>query len=614
MGVMSVKSNDRKTTVLIVGAGPTGCTLALLLAKRGISVSLVERNDEPQQHPAACILSTRTMEVFREIGVEEQIRKACQNPMERGYINWVISLAGRELGRCWVVPDDLLGELAVSPTQMVQFPQHKLEPMLWRLIDEAPSVAFYRRHQCLRVSQSSEEVSATLTHGANGETVVLRADYLIACDGASSPVRRSLGIAMNGPVLQHMMGMHFFADLGRLVDHRKGILYWVLNPDVMGVLIAHWLPTEWVLFTPYFPPQQTPEQFTPAVCLQLIASAIGTGDVHDLQLQHVIPWVLTAKLAETFQLGRVFLAGDAAHSFPPTGGLGLNTGVQDAHNLAWKIAAVVRGLAPAELLATYETERRPVARTNLEHSVRNFESMNELNKVVGLDMAKLRTLTAVQTNRLFRSLPKSWQRGLINTALRWAMKRLARLNKDGACGDRIRADFQALLPGQAPHYRFLGLDLGFSYSQGALVPEASPKPQAADPVIDYRPTTWPGSRLPHLWVVRGSTRLPLFDVVDPEGFLLLTHPSGNKVWHDVARSLQQDLAMPITCLSLGAHGEADLVDVQSRWPHLSEVEPTGAVLVRPDGHVAWRCLREPTAPLAEMRAVLTHIGLLPSPA
>lgn len=609
MGAMNAESKDQRATVLIVGAGPTGGTLALLLAKMGISVALVERNGEPQQHPAACILNTRTMEVFREIGVESPIQSACQSPFERGYITWVVSLAGRELGRCCVVPEDLRGERAVSPTHMVQFPQHKLEPLLWRRIDDEPAITFYRRHQCLAVAQDDGQVSATLSRSPGGETVVLRADYLVACDGASSPVRRGLGIAMNGPVLQHMIGMHFFADLGRFVDHRKSVLYWVLNRAVMGVFIAHWLPTEWVLFAPYFPPQQTPEQFTPAVCLDLIAAAIGTRDVPDLKLQQMRPWALTAKLAETFRRGRVFLAGDAAHSFPPTGGLGLNTGVQDAHNLAWKIAAVVRGRARPELLDTYETERRPVARANLEHSVRNFENMNELNRVVGLDVNHLKKLTALQTSRLFRVLPPRWQRGVITAAMRWAIGRLSMLDREGERGEQARARFGALLPGQAPHYRFLGLDLGFSYTQGAVICENSPQPRAADPVIDYLPTTWPGSRLPHLWILRDGARMPLFDVLAPEKLVLLTHPAGRQHWQDVTRALRPELAMPLDCWSIGPSGEADLVDVDSRWTDLSGVGPAGAVLVRPDGHVAWRCLHEPAAPVEEMKAVLERLGL-----
>src|ERR1043165_4063236 len=205
-------------TVLIIGAGPTGSTLALLLARLGISVSLVERNAEPQRHPAACILNTRTMEIFREIGVEASIQASCQNIFDRAMITWVVSLAGRELGRCHILPD-LKDLLAVSPTHAVQFPQHKLEPLLWQQVQEHPNIAFYRESTYLAVTQDDNGVSAVLTQGVAGNRNVLRGDYLVACDGASSQVRRELGIAMTGSVLQHMIGIHFLADLGRWVDH-----------------------------------------------------------------------------------------------------------------------------------------------------------------------------------------------------------------------------------------------------------------------------------------------------------------------------------------------------------------------------------------------------------
>ena len=388
------------TTVLIIGAGPTGCTLALLLAKLGISVALVERNAEPQQHPAACILNTRTMEVFREIGVEEQIQAACQNPFDRGYITWVVSLAGRELGRCRVVQDreELL---ALSPTYTVQFPQHRLEPMLWQRIQRHPGITFYRHSQCVAVTQTDDEVSATLVQPTTGEQNFLRGAYLVACDGASSLVRRSLNIAMSGPVLQHMIGMHFVADLRAFVDHRPGVLYWVLNREVLGVLIAHWLPTEWVLFVPYFPPQQTFEDYNPAVCLDLIASALGTRDVPDLELKMAGAWVLTAKLADRFRWGRAFLAGDAGAQFSTD----RRTGPEHRGSGCAQPGLEARGCGArprrARLLDTYETERRPIAEINLRHSVRNYEKMNDLNKVVGLDFAHLRMLTAIQNSRMF---------------------------------------------------------------------------------------------------------------------------------------------------------------------------------------------------------------------
>ena len=608
MMIMTATENGQHARVLIIGAGPTGCTLALLLAKVGVPVALIEQNAVPQQHPAACILNTRTLEVFREIGVAEKILAACQNPFERWRITWVVSLAGRELGH-QAGTEDLETALALSPAvHPVQFPQHKLEPILWQKIEQDSRIDFYRSHQFRHLEQNGDGVNVTVENRTTGETVILTGAYAVGCDGASSHVRRALNIAMNGPVLQYMMGIYFVADLRRYVEHRKSVLYWVLNRNMLGVLIAHWLPTEWVLFTPYYPPQQSPDQFTPDVCLDLVHRAVGTYDIPDLDVKLVRPWVLSARLSERFQQGRVFLAGDAAHSFPPTGGLGLNTGVQDAHNLAWKLTAALRGRACPELLATYHAERRPVAMANLEHSVRNFENMNELNKLVRLDFNKLKTLQVIQNARIFRALPNAWQRGLVNAVLKLALRRLALLDRDGTRGERVRAQFQALLPGQVAHYRFLGVDLGFAYSRGAVIPEDSPKPVPPDPVMEYLPTTWPGSRLPHLWVHRNATRLSLYDLVEPEALLLLSHPQGQELWRAAVRAVQSDCAMPLLCRSIGRGGTVDLVDEDSSWERLSETEATGAVLVRPDGHVAWRCKRAGSMPHQELHAVLLQLG------
>ena len=602
---------SQSDSVLIVGAGPTGCTLALLLARVGIPVALIEQNAQPQQHSAACILNTRTMEIFRQIGVEEQIRGACQNIFERGLITWVVSLAGRELGRGSALPDNLEKTLALSPTHTVQYPQHMLEPMLWRRIERQPGIEIKKNHRLVSIQHDWKGVTAILKGGTAREHVALRGTFLVGCDGASSIVRRSLGIAMDGPILQHMIGIHFHADLGDLVNHRKSILYWILNKDLMGVFIAHWLPTQWVLFAPYFPPQQLPEQFTESVCLELVRKAVGRsagaqerGSAGDFQIQRIRPWVLAARLARSFRHGRVFLAGDAAHCFPPTGGLGLNTGVQDAHNLAWKLAAVLKGRASADLLYTYESERRPIARINLDHSVRNFANMNALNKVAGLDWRQLKTLEAIQASKFFRCLPSGLQSGLVNFAIKLGLRRLARLDSSGPEGEKLRNKFRALLPGQEPHYRFLGLDLGFAYTEGAIIPESSRKPEAANPVVDYLPTTWPGARLPHLWVRRGPERLALYDLLDGEAFLLLTHPMGGQTWRDAVAASQKVIALPITCLSIGPERTADLMDEQNVWPGLSEVEETGAVLVRPDGHVAWRCPKAPKDSSTVLKEVL----------
>jgi 2-polyprenyl-6-methoxyphenol hydroxylase-like FAD-dependent oxidoreductase len=600
--------SEKRSRVLVVGAGPTGLSLALLLARAGIRCTLVERNTAPQAHPAACILDTRTMEVFREIGLGEAILAASQNIFERANITWVVSLAGRELGRCSALPPDLDALLALSPVHTTQFPQNRLEPMLWRAVRETPGIDFRPGHECTAVRETVNGVVATLA-GPAGRTT-LTADYLVGCDGATSPVRKLAGIGSDGGPIQHMIGVYFTADLGALVDHRRSILYWVVNPDALGVLIAHWLPEEWVLFVPYYPPQQAAESYTEGRCRDLVAQAVGLMPP-DLRINLVRPWTLAATVARRYRRGRVFLAGDAAHAFPPTGGLGLNTGVQDAHNLAWKLAAVIRGEAGDALLDTYETERRPVARINLEHSVANFDRMSDLLQVVGLSLKQQERLQAVQASRMFRSLPASWQRNAINLALKQALAPLQIFNELSGRGERARHEFERRIPGQARHYRFTGLDLGFAYEEGAVIPDGTPRPVADDPVIDYRPTTWPGARFPHFQVEKNGEKLPIHDLIAPECFTLLAGITAATAWRRAVRMAAGPERFRIACLIVGLGPDADLRDDAGNWSRLSEVGPTGAVLVRPDGHVAWRVHAIPDDPAAALEAALHRLLSLP---
>jgi 2-polyprenyl-6-methoxyphenol hydroxylase-like FAD-dependent oxidoreductase len=590
--------------VVVIGAGPTGLTLALLLARAGVRVTLVERNTVPQAHPAACILDTRTMEVFRETGQADRIIAESQNVFERAGISWVTTLAGRELGRCTALPPDLDALLGLSPVHATVFPQNRLEPMLWERVGEMEEIDFRPGHECLSMAETEHGVTCTLASGERKMEV--SADYLVACDGTGSPIRRLAGIGTDGRLIQHMIGVYFTADLGAMVNHRKSILYWTLNSDALGVLIAHWLPEEWVLFVPYYPPQQSAESYTESRCRSLIEHAVGIMPP-DLRIKLVKPWSLGAAVADRYRQGRLFLAGDAAHSFPPTGGLGLNTGVQDAHNLAWKLAAVLRAEAGPDLLDTYETERRPVARINLEHSVANFDQMSDLLQVVGLSLKQQERLQAAQNSRMFTSLPARWQRNAINIALKQALAPLQIFSETSGRGERARHEFERRIPGQARHYRFAGLDLGFAYEKGAVIADGTPRPVAEDPVIDYRPTTWPGSRLPHFAVVRGGETISVHDALLPNGFTLLSGTQAATAWRQAVRNVAGTLRMPITCQMIGPGPDADLRDPADAWPGISEVERTGAVLVRPDGHVAWRAQALPDAPAEALDAALHRL-------
>jgi len=597
--------------IVVVGAGPTGLTLALLLARAGVRVTLVERHTAPQAHPAACILDTRTMEVFRETGLADRIVAESQNPFERAGITWVTSLAERELGRCSALPPDLDALMAASPTHATVFPQNRLEPILWEAAQANPLIDFRIGHECLAINDTGDGVTCTLAAGERRMEVT--ADYLVGCDGTTSPVRRLAGVGSDGRIIQHMIGVYFTADLGRLVDHRKSILYWTLNPDALGVLIAHWLPVEWVLFVPYYPPQQTAESYTESRCRSLIEHAVGLVPP-DLEIKLVRPWSLGASVAERYRAGRVFLAGDAAHSFPPTGGLGLNTGVQDAHNLAWKLAAVTRDEAGPGLLDTYEMERRPVARVNLEHSVANFEQMSDLLEIVGLNLKQQERLQAAQNSAVFTKLPPRWQRNAINIALRQALGPLRILSEASGRGEHARHEFERRIPGQARHYRFAGLDLGFVYEQGAVIPDGTKRPVAEDPVIDYRPTTWPGSRLPHFTGQHGDTTISVHDALLPDGFTLLVGPHAAPAWRQAVRQAAATLRMRVACLVIGHGPDADFRDTGSVWSSLCEVGRDGAVLVRPDGHVAWRITGLPEDPRAALDAALRRLLSLPDAA
>jgi 2,4-dichlorophenol 6-monooxygenase len=550
---------------LIAGAGPAGMMLALLLRRLGVSACVVERRGGPQRAPAAHVVNARTFEICRQAGVDMQALEAASTPpTDAGATYWVTKLGGEVFGRlCFERQEDDV--LALTPTPLRNLSQHRFEPILLDALGASGAEAPRFGHRWLSAEADADGVTSTVEEIGSGRRYEIRSRYLVGADGAGSPVRRWLGITPLGPDrLMSFVMIHFEANLRALVHDCPGVLYWICDPDCMGTLVAHDIEREWVFMHSWDSDRESVESYDAARCEALVRHALTTPDV-DLTIRTISPWVMTCQVAERYRDGRVFLIGDAAHRFPPTGGLGLNTGVQDAHNLAWKLAAVLAGNAPATLLDSYERERRPVAEYNAEQSLLNAARLLEVPRALGFsedhEVAR-RNFAAV-------------------------------LDSESA-----RREVAAVIDNQAEHFDMLGLQLGFAYEDGALLPDGDARPAVANPVREFVPCSHPGARLPHGWLPDG--RSSSLDLIRLDRLTLLVGPDGS-AWLEAARSIRPALA----CLTIGA-GDTDLRDW---WSSVLGMATGGALLVRPDQHIAFRSRAAVADPVAVLqRAVAAALG------
>jgi hypothetical protein len=372
-------------------------------------------------------------------------------------------------------------------------------------------------------------------------------------------VRERLGIPMLGPDgIGNLLNVYFHADLGRFIEGREGALYLIVNPETPGVFIALDNQCRWLFNTPFhLEAGETLADFTPERCTAIVRRAAGDPRLA-VDVRSVDPWVMRSQVAERYRAGRVFLLGDAAHRFPPTGGFGMNTGVQDAHNLAWKLAGVLQGWAGEALLDTYEAERRPVGQSNADQSLKNT-----------------------------RQMPVPARRGATEE------NPLAAVEDDTPAGQALRDAIASGIGRTREHFSAQGQAKGFAYGSAAILPDGREAGEGQSTVERYVPSARPGSQAPHAWIdsphapLRGApgptAPRSLLDLYGPR-FTLVAGPRGEAWRASAARS-----GMPLDVWVVGS----DVVPRDVDWCALYGVEADGAVLVRPDGHVAWRAPSRP---------------------
>jgi 2-polyprenyl-6-methoxyphenol hydroxylase-like FAD-dependent oxidoreductase len=535
----------RRVKVLIVGGGPVALLLALLLNRFRVECVLVERNPTTHEHPRARLINARSMEILRVLGLDETIRS-----LSPGYSEaWasVESIAGGEIARTRPEPDAGQG-----PSWKCFVGQDDLERALVAVLSQAQHVQMLFATEFVSYEESPDEVSVTTRDCGSGAETTWQADYLVGADGAGSTVRAQCGITLEGSAaIASVVSEYWSADLSSLPVSRDAGGFFVLSKDPVLPPISSVLRDGrdglWMsMFTTVLAPGSKSRPWDDEHVLEMIRAQLGDPTL-GVELRENETWQLSSQVAARYRVGRVFLAGDAAHLMPPTGGFGMNTGLQDAHNLAWKLNAVLRGWAGPALLDTYESERRPIAQSNAEWSSGNAP----------------RFITPATRASSMPALAEAVHSGNSDRVMFWLRE-------------------------MENHTHSAGRALGFWYEHGAVIPDGTVPPLPDSRF--YTPSDRPGGRFPHLWLDAADRRSTL-DWFD-EDFVLVAGPLAPE-WLEAGGKASRSAGVPLQLRTLPSTDRSDGLRLGLR----------GAVLVRPDGHVAWRMPWLSSDPVRELSDV-----------
>lgn len=571
----SEAARNVEVDVLVVGGGVTGLTISALLADLGVRTLTVAKHRGTAPSPRAHITNQRTMEVFRDMGIEQRVMEVSTPLKDLGNGVMATSLTGLEVARysCYGAGVDQLSDFTrASPTELVNAPQHVLERVLLARAQEAGcDIRYY--NEVVHMEENPEGIVVRIRERTSQHEYVVRSRYLVAADGGRSFVAQSLGFSFEGQHgLLNMLTMWLEVDLTEYVAHRPAGIYFLMQPgnsywvgSGTCVTVQPW--NEWLLNRQYDPADGEPDTSEESIIAHA-RKVLGIPEHLPIKVKDASKWEVNNVVAKTFQHNRVFLAGDAAHRHPPASGLGSNTCVQDAYNLAWKLALVVSGQAGEKLLDSYTQERQPIGKQVVTHAITCLENMSKVPQTLGFRKGQTVEDGFASLEHLFSDKPGAEER---------------------------RAELEEVVRLQDRRSNPLGVQLGHRYATScAVYNDGTDFPEhQRDPVLYYEPTTHPGGYLPHAFIEYQGRQISTLDTI-PCGKFGLIIGIGGSPWVSAAETVSSELGVELLTYCIGYRCAYD--DVLGHWRKLREVKDSGALLVRPDRHIAWRSITCPSDP------------------
>jgi 2,4-dichlorophenol 6-monooxygenase len=539
--------------------------------------------------PRAHITNQRTMEVLRDLGreVEDEAYLFATHQELMGENIFCESLAGEEIGRMKSWGNHPLSKaehLLASPTMMNDLPQTFMEPLLFKTACSRGTQARMSTEYVSHV-QDADGVTTTCRDRLSGETFEVRSKFLVGADGGNSAVAEHAGLPFEGQMgVGGSMNILFRADLSKYVAHRPSVLYWVMQPgaDVGGIgmglvrMVRPW--NEWLIVWGYDISQPAPE-VTPEFATGVARQLVGDPEL-EIELLSANTWTVNNMYATHMQNGRVFIMGDAAHRHPPSNGLGSNTSIQDGFNLAWKLAAVVKGQAGMRLLDSYSVERAPIAKQIVTRANKSIGEFGPIFEALGMAAGVKPEIMQENLEARCDATPEA---------------------------ERQRAAIREAIAFKKYEFDAHGVEMNQRYRSDAVETDGQIEPAfELDAELHYQPTTWPGARIPHIWLFDHDTgaKHSTLDLCGKGRFTIFTG-IGGEAWETAAAKVGPEFGLDIVVRLVGPRRKIE--DLTGDWARAREITDSGCILVRPDQHVAWRSEAMPANPAADLRRVLTKI-------